>query len=131
MTAWIWAHCTEHTPFGECGDDWRFDVATVAEALSIARASYPTAPKLGAWVVVDCDKGECATRVSLLDGAVAGVDEAREFTTSHDGGWTVERRGGKLVDHCPMHSDPRPTPARPVPAGVDVTRQLDLFGGVA
>lgn len=101
MTAWIWVTCAQHPPYSSaCDNRWRFDVTSTAEALRIARASYLDAGELTAQVVIDCDKGECPTR--LMFRAASTVEQARRLGAK-DAGWFMVPRGRKVADHCQFH----------------------------
>jgi hypothetical protein len=132
MTAFVWVYCAEHPPYGGgCANRWPVHVEAVATALAIAAASYPDAPPLAAQVILDCDAGECSTRLHLHTAAT--ITEARAAAAERAGWFTVPRASGKVADHCQFHTEPahphllpgRRRAAAPIlEAGEE---QLDLF----
>jgi hypothetical protein len=108
VAAWIRVHCVDHPPYAYgCDWHWRFDIASVDEALSIARASYPDAhAELTAQVVIDCEHGQCVTRL-VFPGHVPTIARAREITSDRRrSGWFTVQRGRRVVDHCQFHTEP-------------------------
>lgn len=140
MTVWISVFCAEHPPYEMDCLHWRFEVATVEEALRRARVHAPDAGELATRVIIDCDKGACITRLHLP--RAEGIEQARSIAAGRAGWFTVPRRGA-LADHCQFHTEPlcqqRGTPgsarpqARRTSTGQKRSRvageQIDLFSG--
>lgn len=80
----------------------RFDVESVSKALSIAKASYPDAPPLAAEVIIDCEVGQCPTRLHFAYATT--IAQAREFA-ARTRGWFTRRTTGGLKDCCQFHTE--------------------------
>ncbi|MEU7911365.1 hypothetical protein [Microbispora bryophytorum] len=130
MTAFVWLFCEMHPPgggAGSCGKSWRFDVDTVADARQVADDVYPGSPPLYPWVVLECDRPQCQTKLIFQQGNVATVADARDRAT-RGAGWLTEDQRGQVLDICPRHGEPQPARHRPTPNGPDETQMplLDL-----
>jgi hypothetical protein len=140
VTAWVWVFCAAHPPYSaECDNRWRYEVPSTAEALTIARAEHPHAPTLAAQFIIDCEHGQCVTRLHI--DAATTLEEARRQAAGRAGWFTVRsgRGGRKVRDHCQFHTGPalpasmlpgRSAPSTAGPPGPSLLSpsQLSLFG---